>query len=142
MASRFPVLIIRFLYWRYSSKYRWPRSCSKKNDKMSFSKKPQFLKSASRFKARYKKIMRFTHCTVQVGVRLCKKFFLKMCNIEANIEYFAFVSCFNLIFSQIEIIIKFLKNFGKEDLNFSQIALREGFYYRIWKILWLLSSTP
>ena len=86
--------------------------------------------------------MRFTHCTVQVGVRLCKKFFKKMCNIEANIEYFAFVSCFILIFSQIEIIIKFLKNFGKEGLNFSQIALREGFYYRIWKILWLLSSIP
>ena len=46
-----------------------------------------------------------------------------MCNIEANIEYFAFVSCFNLIFSQIEIIIKFLKNFGKEGLNFTSRIL-------------------
>ena len=51
-----------------------------------------------------------------------------MCNIEANIEYFAFLNCCNLTFSQIAIIIKFLKNFAKEGLNFSQIALCVGFY--------------
>lgn len=30
---------------------------------MNFSKKLQFLKNASQFKARYKKIMTFTQCT-------------------------------------------------------------------------------
>ena len=67
--------------------------------------------------------MRFTQCIVQVGMRLCKE----MCNIEANIEYFAFLNCCNLTFSQIEIIIKFFKNFVKEDLNLIQLALYEGF---------------
>ena len=55
-----------------------------------------------------------------------------MCNIEANIEYFAFLNCFNLTFSQIEIIIKFLKNWVKKGLNFSYMALCELFS-------WLLS---
>ena len=41
---------------------------------------------------------------------------------EANIEYFAFLNCCNLTFSQIQIIIKFLKRFVKEGLNFSQIV--------------------
>ena len=41
-----------------------------------------------------------------------------MCNIEANMEYFSFLNCGNFTFSKIEIIIKFLKNFVKEDLNF------------------------
>ena len=52
-----------------------------------------------------------------------------MCNIEANIEYFAFLNCYNVTFSQIEIIIKFLKHFVKEGLNFIQMALCEGFSY-------------
>ena len=43
-----------------------------------------------------------------------------MCDIEANIEYFAFLNCCNLTFSQIEIIIKFLRIFVKEGLNYSQ----------------------
>ena len=51
-----------------------------------------------------------------------------MCNIESKIKYFAF-NCCNLTFSQIEIIIKFFKNFIKEGLNFSQMALCEGFSY-------------
>ena len=42
-----------------------------------------------------------------------------MCNVEANIEYFAFLNCCNLTFSKIEIIIKFLRNFVKEGLKFS-----------------------
>ena len=50
-----------------------------------------------------------------------------MCNIVANIEYFVFLNCCNLTFTQIEIIIKFLKNYEKEGLNFSQMALCEGF---------------
>ena len=71
--------------------------------------------------------MRFTQCIVQVDMRLCKKKKKrKMCNIEANIEYFALLNCCNLTFSQIEIIIKFLKNFVKEGLNFKHIALCEG----------------
>ena len=61
-----------------------------------------------------------------------------MCNIEDNIEYFAFLICCNLTFSQIEIIIEFLKNFVKEGLNFSQMALCEGFSYCKCEILWLL----
>ena len=32
-----------------------------------------------------------------------------MCDIEANIEYFAFLNCCNLTFSQIENMIKFPK---------------------------------
>ena len=58
-----------------------------------------------------------------------------MCNIVANIEYFAFLNCCKLTFSQIEIIIKFLKKFVKEGLNSSQI----GFSYLKCEILWLLS---
>ena len=50
-----------------------PKSCSKKNDKMNFSKKSHFLKNVSRFKARYKKTIRFTQCIIQVGMRFCKK---------------------------------------------------------------------
>ena len=61
-----------------------------------------------------------------------------MCNIEAKIEYFAF-NCCNLTFPQIEIIIKFFKNFIKEGLNFSQMALCEGFSHRKCEILWLPS---
>ena len=38
-----------------------------------------------------------------------------MCNIEANIEYFAFAIVLTSLFSQIKITIKFLKNFVKED---------------------------
>ena len=49
------------------------RSCLKQNDKMNFSKKSHFLKNVSKFKARYKKTVRCTHCIVQVGIRLCKK---------------------------------------------------------------------
>ena len=41
-----------------------------------------------------------------------------MYNIEANIEYFAFVNRCNRTFSQIEIIIKFLENVVKEGLNY------------------------
>ena len=37
-----------------------------------------------------------------------------MCNNEANIEYIAFLNCFNFTFSQREIIIKFLQNFIKK----------------------------
>ena len=37
-----------------------------------------------------------------------------MCNIRTIIEYFAFLNWCNLTFSQIEIIIKFLRNFVKE----------------------------
>ena len=98
-------------------------SCSK----MNFSKKSPFLKNSSTFKARYKKTMRSTQCIVQVGMSLYKKIFLKICNIEANIEYFAFLNCCNLTFSQTEIIIKFLKNFIKEGLNFVQMKYR-GFF--------------
>ena len=83
--------------------------------------------------------MRFTQCIVQVGMRLCKKKFLKMCDIEANIEYFPFLICCNLTFSQVEIIIKFLKNLVKEGLNFSHMALCEGFSYCKCEILWFLS---
>ena len=86
---------------------------------MIFSKKSHFLKNASRFKTRYKKMMRFTQCIVQVGMSLCKKKKLNKSNIETNIEYFSFLDCFNFTFSQIENIIKFLKTFVKEDLNFS-----------------------
>ena len=50
-----------------------------------------------------------------------------MCDIEANIEYFAFLNFCILTFLQIEIIIKFYKNFVKEGQNFSQMALYEGF---------------
>ena len=53
-------------------------SCSKKkNDKMDSSKKSHVLKNVSRFKTRYKKIMRFKQCIAQVGMSLCKKRFLK-----------------------------------------------------------------
>ena len=86
---------------------------------MNYSKKSPFLKNVSRFKARYRKIIRFTQCIVEVGMR---------CNIGVSIEYFAFLNCCNLIFSQIELIFKFLKGFVKEDLNFSQMALCEGFF--------------
>ena len=41
-----------------------------------------------------------------------------MCNIEVNIEYFVSLNRCNLTFSQIGIIIKFLKNFVKEGQNF------------------------
>ena len=44
---------------------------------MNFSKKSHFLKNVFKFKARYKKTMRFTQCIVQVGMRLCKKTILK-----------------------------------------------------------------
>ena len=54
-----------------------------------------------------------------------RKFFWKMFNTEANIEYFAFPNCCILTFSKIEIIIKFLKNVVKEGLNFSQMAVCE-----------------
>ena len=64
-----------------------------------------------------------------------------MCNIKANIEFFDFLNCCNLTFAQIEVIIKFLQNVGKEGLNFSQMALAlcEGFSYLKCEILWLLS---
>ena len=39
--------------------------------------------------------------------------------IVANIEYFAFLNCCNLTFLQKEVIVKFLKKFEKESLNFS-----------------------
>ena len=48
---------------------------------MNFSKKSQYLKNMSGFKAKYKKIMRFTQCIVQVGVRLCKK------KVVENVQY-------------------------------------------------------
>ena len=50
-------------------------SCSKNNGEMNFSMKSHFLESVSRFEKRYKKIMRFIQCIVQVGMRLCKKKF-------------------------------------------------------------------
>ena len=62
-----------------------------------------------------------------------------MCNIKANIEFFDFINCCNLTFAQIEVIIKFLQNVVKEGLNFSQMALCEGFSYHKCEILWLLS---
>ena len=71
-------------------------------------------------------------------IRTPRKKFWKISNIVANIEYFAF-NCCNLTFSQIEIIIKFLKKFVKESLNSSQTALCEGFSYHKCEILWLLS---
>ena len=72
------------------------RSCSKKNDKMNFFKKSHFWKNVSRFKARYKKTMRFTvYCTSRYEALKKKR---KMCNIEANTEYFAFQNCCNLTF--------------------------------------------
>ena len=86
---------------------------------MNFSKKSHFLKNVSRFKAKYKKIMRYKQCIVQVRTKLCKKKNLKNVQIVANIEYFAFLNCCNLTFLQIEVIVKFLKNFEKESLNFS-----------------------
>ena len=82
--------------------------------------------------------MRFKECIVQVGMRLCKKIFLK--NVQyVTIVYFTFLNWCNLTFSQTEVIIKFLKNFVKEGLNFSQMALCEGCSYRKCEILWLLS---
>ena len=97
------------------------------------------FENMSRFKTRCKKIMRFTQCIIQVGMRLCKKNFWKMCDIEANIEFFALLNWCDPTFSQIEIIIKFFKKFVKEGLNFSQMALCEGLSYRKCEILWLLS---
>ena len=47
----------------------------------------------------------------------------KLCNIEANIEYFAFLNCCNLTLSHVEIIIKFLKNFVKEGLKICWMAV-------------------
>ena len=82
-----------------------------------------------------KKNMRFTYCIAQVGMRLCKKKNWDLCNIEANIEYFAFLNCCNSTFSQREIIIKFLNNFVKESLNFDQMVLCEGFSYRKCEVL-------
>ena len=58
-----------------------------------------------------------------------------MCNIEADMEYFAFLNCCNLTSPQIELIIKFLTNFVKRDLNLSQMALCEGFSYHKCEIL-------
>ena len=62
-----------------------------------------------------------------------------MCNTETNNRDFAFPNCCNLTFSQIEIIIKFLKNFVKQRLNFCQMTLCEGCSYCKCEILWLLS---
>ena len=62
-----------------------------------------------------------------------------MCNIEANIEYFAFLNCCDLTPSQLEIVNKFHKNFVKEGLDFCQMTLCEGFSYCKCEILWLLS---
>ena len=61
--------------------------------------------------------MGFMHCIVQVGMSICKKKKRKMCDIEANIECFTFLNCCYVAFLQIEIIIKFLKNFVKEGLE-------------------------
>ena len=75
---------------------------------------------------------------VQLGMRLLtKKFCAKKKNIEANVEHFGFLDRCNLTFSQIEIIIKFFKNFVKENLNFSQMALCERFSYRKCETFWL-----
>ena len=52
-----------------------------------------------------------------------------MCNIDAKIEYFIFLNCCNLVFSQIKIIIKFLKSFVNEGLNFSHMALWEKIFW-------------
>ena len=136
-SSFFKKLFIVFISFVLAAMCIW--SCSKKNDKMNFSKKSHFMKSVSRFKARYKKIIRFTQCIVQYVWCSVRNFFWKMCNIEAKIEYFAFLNCCNLTFLQAENIIKFLKNFVKEGRNFSQKALCEGFSYRKCEILWLLS---
>ena len=48
---------------------------------MNIYKKLQFLKNVSRFKERYKKFMRLMQFILQVGMRQCKKTFLK------NIQY-------------------------------------------------------
>ena len=61
----------------------------------------------------------------------------EMSDIEA--ECFVFLNCCKLTLSQIEIIIKFLKIFVKEDLKFGQMALCEGFSYCKCEMLWLLS---
>ena len=111
----------------------------KRTTRWIFPKSQIFRKNVSRFKTRYYKTMRLTQCIVQVRMRFCKKHFLKICYIEVNIEYFAFLSCSNLTFSEIEIITKLLKNFVKESLNFSQTALCEGFLFRKCEILSLLS---
>ena len=81
--------------------------------------------------------MHTVYCKSKYGSKKKKK--RKMCNIGANIEYFAFLNSGNITFSQIEIIIKFLKHFVKEDLNFSHMALCEEFSYCKFEILRLLS---
>ena len=45
-----------------------------------------------------------------------------MGNIEAYIEYFAFLDCCKLILSQIEITIKLLISFVEKDLKFFQMV--------------------
>ena len=64
------------------------RSCSKKNDKTNFSKKSHFLKNVSRSNTTYIRKSWDLHCVfiVQVGMRFCKKNFLKMTSICKGIS--------------------------------------------------------
>ena len=61
------------IYILVNEKVRRQLISLKKNCKMNFSKNSHFLKSVSRFKARYKRTMRFTQIIVQVGMTLSKK---------------------------------------------------------------------
>ena len=72
--------------------------------------------------------MRFRQCIVQVGMRLSKNFFFLNCAIlRLILNIFPFLIVVTSTPSQVEITIKFLKNFVKEGLNFCQTTLCEGF---------------
>ena len=62
--------------------------------------------------------MRFTRCIAQVGMRFCKKKNEKSAILRLVLNIFFFGNCCKLTFSQINIIVKFLKNLVKEGLNF------------------------
>ena len=85
---------------------------------MNFSK--HFLKNVSRFKARYKKTMRFTQCIAQVGMMLHKKKKCTILRLILNILPFLIVIA-SLLHKWRS--IKFLKHFLKEGLNFCQMTL-------------------
>ena len=63
--------------------------------------------------------MRFPRCIAQVGMRLCKKKKNeKSAILRLVLNIFVFGNCCKPTFSQIDIIVKFLKNLVKEGLNF------------------------
>ena len=68
----------------------------KKKDEMNFSKKLHFLKNASRFI----KVIRLCSVVYEYVWVAIKIFFRKICNIEANIDYFVFLVFCNFTFSQ------------------------------------------